>query len=98
VSLNLWRSGSTVEEIAAERNMAVSTIEGHLAHFVGTGDIGLDHFVTPAKAAFIADFFRQSKIYALTPAKEALGDEVTYSELRYVLKHMEAEAKVNSKA
>ena len=98
ISFNLWRSGNSIEEIAAGRNMAVSTIEGHLAYFVGTGEIGLEHFVKPAKAALIADYFRQHKNYALSPAKEALGDSVTYSELRYVLKHLEAEGKFNLKA
>ena len=92
-SLDLWRAGKTIAEIAAERNMAVTTIEGHLAHYVGTGEIGLDHFVPQAKAALIADFFRQHNTTLLTPAKEALGDEVTYSELRYVLKHLEAQSK-----
>jgi tRNA uridine 5-carbamoylmethylation protein Kti12 len=93
-SLDLWKSGKSIEEIAAERRMAVTTIEGHLAHFIGTGEIALDHFVLPEKAACIADFFLQTRTTQLTPAKEALGDDVTYSELRYVLKHLEAEGKI----
>ena len=98
VSLDLWRAGNNIEEIAAERNMAVSTIEGHLAHFVGTGEIGLDHFVTKEKAAIITDYFMNSETYALSPAKEALGDDVTYGELKYVLKYLEAEGKVGPKS
>ncbi|MBN1415340.1 MAG: helix-turn-helix domain-containing protein [Bacteroidales bacterium] len=97
-SLKLWKTGKTAEEIADERNMAVSTIEGHLAYFVGTGEIKLEHFVPPEKAGLIADYFLQHDITRLAPAKEALGDDVTYSELRYVLKHLEAKGKVNLKS
>jgi hypothetical protein len=94
VSLSLWRAGKSLEEIAAERNLVVTTIEGHLAHFVGTGEISINHFVTPEKIALISDFFLQQKTYALSPAKEALGEQVTYAELRFVLKHLESERKV----
>ena len=92
-SLDLWRSGLSIDEIAGERNLAVSTIEGHLAHYVGTGEIGLDHFVNPARAALIADFFRQHDDDTLKSAQEALGNDITYSELRYVLKHLESQGK-----
>ncbi len=45
LSFNLYKEGKTVEQIARERDMAVSTIEGHLAHFVGTGELSVDEFV-----------------------------------------------------
>src|SRR5438093_3933219 len=32
VSLDLYRAGRTIAEIAAQRHLAVSTIEGHLAY------------------------------------------------------------------
>ncbi len=98
VSLALWQAGKPVEEIAAIRNMAVSTIEGHLAHFVGTGVIGIERLISPEKAVMIAEYFSRSETFALSPAKEALGNDVTYSELRYVLKHMEANGTVNMKS
>ena len=98
ISLALWREGKSIEEIAAERNMAVSTIEGHLANFVGTGELELGHFVSPVKAALIADFFLRQKTYTLSLAKKALGNEVSYSELRFVLKHLEAGRKVKGRS
>ncbi len=35
--------------------MAVSTIETHLAHFVGTGELSVDDFVPPDLTALIAE-------------------------------------------
>ena len=98
ISLALWREGKSIEEIAAERNMAVSTVEGHLADFVGNGELELGHFVSPVKAALIADFFLRQKTYALSVAKKALGNEFSYSELRFVLKHLEAVRKGKGRA
>ncbi len=89
ISYELWKSGLSIRQIAAERGMAISTIEGHLAYFVGTGEIDLHHLVHPDKARRIADYFRENGITALKPAKESLGDEVSYSELKFVLKSIE---------
>jgi hypothetical protein len=98
MSLSLWKEGKSIDEIAAERNMAVSTIEGHLAHFVGTGDLELGYFVAPPKAALIMDYFLRHPVFLLSDAKEALGREVTYSELRFVMKHLESAGKRKHKS
>ncbi|MDD4192673.1 MAG: AAA family ATPase, partial [Mangrovibacterium sp.] len=42
LSYALFKSGKSVAEIARERQMAASTIEGHLTYFVGTGELALD--------------------------------------------------------
>jgi hypothetical protein len=44
------------------------------------------------------DYFLQHPVILLSDAKEALGQEVTYSELRYVMKHLEATGKRNRKS
>lgn len=41
VTYNLFRSGKTIEEIAKERGMVASTIEGHIARCIGEGRIQL---------------------------------------------------------
>ncbi|MBN1790545.1 MAG: helix-turn-helix domain-containing protein [Bacteroidales bacterium] len=88
-SLNLYKAGKTVIQIAEERNMAPSTIEGHLAHYVGTGDIPVTEFVSPGKTEFIASHFEGNGDYQLGPVKSALGEQVSWSELRFVVKHLE---------
>ena len=94
VTFELFKSGKKIEEIAGERAMAVSTIEGHLAHFIGAGEIDVHQFVTQEKIAKISDYFLRTETYNLGPAKAELGDGVSYAELRFVLKYLEHEGKV----
>ena len=70
-------------------SLSLTTIEGHLAYFVGTGRLSLEQLILPEKAARIAAYFQSHPYQGLTSAKEALGNEVSYGELRYVLKDLE---------
>ena len=45
ISYELYKEGHTVEEIASERALALSTIENHLARCVNEGILSLDEFV-----------------------------------------------------
>lgn len=89
ISLRLFREGKTIEEVARERKMAVTTIEGHIAHFIGTGELNIDQFVTPEKTTLISGYFLESETHLLSEAKQILGDDISYAELKYVLKHLE---------
>lgn len=89
VSFNLYRTGKTISQIAAERGMEVSTIEGHLAHYVRTGDIPVGDFVSPDITALIAGYFEDRSAHNLAPVKAALGQQVTWSEIRFVVNHLE---------
>ena len=88
ISFELWKSGKSIAEIAKEREFALSTIEGHLAHFVSTGEIDIEKLVGPEKAKQISEFFLREKTQSLSEAKAALGDDVSYGELRFVLNHL----------
>jgi uncharacterized protein YpbB len=82
-------------EIASERKLAVTTIEGHLSFFVGKGEIDINKLVPEEKVVRISNYFMNSDTTNLNPAKEALGDEISYSELRYVLKHLQFLGKIS---
>lgn len=88
-SFELFRSGKSIEEIAVERNMAITTIEGHLAHYIGTGELEIDKLLSQDKVDLISDYFTNSKTIFLGAAKIALGDKASYSDLKFVLKHLE---------
>jgi hypothetical protein len=94
LSFNLYKEGKSVEQIARERDMAVSTIDGHLAHFVGTGELSVDDFVPADLTALIAENIDDND-FRMGPVKSALGDQISWSELRYVMKHLEYLKKTN---
>jgi hypothetical protein len=89
-SFELFKNGMTISEIAHERNMAVSTIEGHLAHFVGTGDLQLDQLVEPKKSKVIREYIETHKVGSVGEIRAALGNEYSYGEIKLVLKYLEA--------
>ncbi len=96
VSFELWKAGKSIAEIAEERNYTESTIEGHLSYFVSTGEIGIEKLVIPEKIKHISEFFIHEKTQLLSEAKTALGDEVSYGELRLVLNYLRFTGAVNT--
>jgi len=91
LSLALFRAGKTIAQIAAERKLAVSTIEGHLAHYVGTGALAIQQLMPPEKIDLIRAYLEENQPDTLSAIKTALGDAVTYTEIRFVYNAIRAE-------
>lgn len=89
-SFELFKSGKTIPEIARERNLAASTIEGHLAHFIGTGELQLDQVVEPKKSKVILEYLEKHQAGGMGEIRTALGNEYSYGEIKLVIKHLEA--------
>jgi hypothetical protein len=85
-TLNLYREGKTMEEIAQLRNLAVGTIEGHLATFVYTGEIALEELVAPEKSKAILEVIEDIGMTA-TSIKHKLSSEFTFGEIRAVMNY-----------
>jgi uncharacterized protein YpbB len=94
VSLELFKTGNTIEEIAKERGMTVSTIESHLAHYVGKGELEIQKLVPTEKIVQITDYYINNPESGLTPAKIALGENISYGELRLVLQYLEYQKQI----
>ena len=84
-TFNLYRSGKNITEIAAERGLATTTIEGHLSHFVQTGEIDILEFVNEEKIPVIKDAVDSYGSERLSPLKEILGDDYSYGEIKAVI-------------
>ncbi len=89
LSLDLFKSGKSIDEIALERNFARSTVEGHLAHYVGIGKLDIYDVVSKSKVEEVTDYFKQSNSKSIVNVKTALGDNISYGELRFVYKYLE---------
>jgi tRNA uridine 5-carbamoylmethylation protein Kti12 len=88
VSLDLFKSGKTISEIALERGFTPTTIEGHLAFYINSGEISVFEIVTKLKVAKIMAYIIQHPGMGTAETKNALGDDVSYGELRAVLNHL----------
>ena len=92
-TLRQYNEGSSIEEIATARNMAVSTIEGHIEKLVNKGDIPLEKVVTQHKINAIAKVLQQHPEAGLKAWKELLGDDYSYMEIKVVIHNREDRTK-----
>lgn len=88
ISYGLFREGKTIQQIAEERGLSVTTIEGHLAYYVGKGEIPVGEFVSKEITELIAGHFEGTDDFRIGPVKEALGDKVSWSDIRFVANHL----------
>ena len=84
-SFKLYKDGKQIEEIAKERGFARQTIEGHLAHYVATGEINITDLISKEKILLIEPVAKTFSGQSLTPIKEKLGHEITFGEIKLVL-------------
>jgi hypothetical protein len=91
ITFDLFMSGMTLSEIAFGRNLALSTIEGHIAYYISKGELGIDRFLASDKVSRIREYFLSQGKRDLSPAKSHFGEEFTYGELRMALAHMDYE-------
>lgn len=95
LSFELFESGKSIAEVASERGLSCSTIEGHLAHYLEMGKIDIARVVSKEKISTITNWVLTNKSMSLGLAKAGLGELVTYSELSFVLKHLKYQESFN---
>jgi ATP-dependent DNA helicase RecQ len=89
ITLEMFRQGRTVEEIARVRDLAVSTVQGHLALFIPAGKVRIDELVPAHKIEPIREALAKHGTETLSPIKIELGEEYSYGEIRAVIASME---------
>ncbi len=85
ISYESFKDGVSIEQIATDREMVVSTIEKHLAHYIGTGDIEVSELISGDKITSISNVVFEKKTKSVAEIKDILGDEVTYSDIRFTI-------------
>jgi hypothetical protein len=83
-SYELFLQGKDIKQIAEHRGLATSTVEGHLAHYVGQGLVDVSALVAEDRIDVIKKAFDETGQQGLKAVKEHLGDEYSYSEIRFV--------------
>jgi hypothetical protein len=89
LSLELFKEGLNPSQIADKRDMVISTIEGHLAHFVAQGELTIDSLLQSDKRQTIEEKLQQMPGKKLSEIKIALGGDYNYGEIKFVQAHLQ---------
>ena len=88
-TFDLYNKGLAPEEIAAERNLALSTVIGHLAFLIEKGLIkNIDKLVGLDRQKKIKKAITKIGGGKLKPVKEELGEDISYEEIKLVFAKM----------
>lgn len=82
ISYNLFKEGKSIEEIAQERKMAITTIEGHLSTFIVDGLVNIDQLVSAEFQKQINDAGEKFGWDSLKTLKENLPEQISYGQIR----------------
>ena len=80
----LVKEGRSLADIAAERSMSLSTIEGHAARGITEGVLDIEALMPGDVLETIADWMRAHADQGLNDARANFGDRFTYGQLRMV--------------
>lgn len=86
-TLELFKQGNPIKTIAIMRDLSPTTIENHLAQCIGTGQLNVADVVEPHKIPRILEALEKHGGELLAPLKFALGDGVSYAEIKAVLEY-----------
>lgn len=84
-TLELLDEGLTIDDIVKERGLARSTVESHIYKIVKCGMYDAADFVTKEHYDVIKEYFEETHDTSSSSAREVLGEEYSYFELRLVL-------------
>lgn len=84
-TFKLYKEGKTVSEIAKERNLSVSTIEGHLCKFIRRRDISINELVSREKFILIEAVLKDFDGTSAGPVKQKLPNDISFGEIKMVM-------------
>jgi len=85
LSFNLYKEGKSIAEIAKERNLATTTIEGHLLPFIASKQINIDDLVSPDKQKIIREAIHIHGSDSTKTLKDNLPEDISYGEIKMVM-------------
>ena len=85
LTYSLFKQGNSLEQIAKNRNLTISTISAHLERLIKEGrDIDINKLVAQEKQELIQELFYSLKTWNTTPIVEYFNGTVSYEEARFV--------------
>jgi len=91
-TFRMYKDGMTIKEIATARSLTAGTVETHLAHFVSTGELDINDFVSTSHQVIIRGILKSlQRAHTLSDVKNLLPADYTYAEIKMVMAIMETE-------
>ena len=86
LSFELFQSGKTVQEIAEERGLVTSTIEGHLAHFISQGELSAADVIPEEAVVKIRQFLTgHPEVTTLSEVRSHFDNAYSFGEIKMVM-------------
>jgi len=82
ITLEMFNSGKTIQNIAAERSLKISTIRGHLAHWIEEGEADIEQLMSKDTLDEIISAFKETENPSLSSVKKRLNHKYDYSMLK----------------
>ncbi|MFB6306797.1 MAG: helix-turn-helix domain-containing protein, partial [Flavobacteriales bacterium] len=85
VTFELLEEGKNIEEVAKERELAISTIEGHFATLIEQGKVNIEKLMPLEETQKLAELFPDNDApKPLSQIKKKAPDDVSYGKLKMV--------------
>ena len=88
-SFALFQQGKSIAEIAKQRGLVNSTIEGHLSHFIATGELAITELLSQEKYKKLKKIIQNTTYEGLSDLKKQAGDDYSYGDLQMALAAIE---------
>ena len=83
-SYTMFQAGKSVEEIAKERSLSITTVQGHLGHYVEENQLDIRRLLPQPQIDEIDQYCEANPTATLSSAREYFGTKYSYGELRLV--------------
>jgi uncharacterized protein YpbB len=88
ISLQMFKNGLDIKEIAKERSLTVGTILGHLLDKIDENEINIEDLMEEDKMQEIEEAIQRTEFETLSELYQKLDKKYNYEELKVVLKKM----------
>ncbi len=86
-TFDLHQQGKSADEIAALRGLSVSTIKGHLARWVGSGEVDIYSLLSAETVDSLLAFLKEHEGASVAAIRSGTGDRFDYGDIRMVVAH-----------
>ena len=95
-TLELFRRGLSMPEIAAKRHVSLGTVEQHFLALIQTGQLPISELVAAEKIKKISSLLAADPAITASQVRSQLGNGYTFSEIRFVAEYLKLPETTNN--